>query len=161
MKLVKESINFERGKEPLPSMGIGDVKVREQILKEIGDKGIRINIYYSSEVPENVLKNIYELKKLVDEVLDLGVDPKDIELSTADSICVTGFTVRDGNNVLLHCLTEEDANIIAETIKIFMIGGEQINIGRTSMEPYIRTYKENKWMKDLKVNRIKFGKTLK
>ena len=158
MKLVRENLNFERGKEPIKSMGARQEYVKKQILKDFEKMGININIDFEPANPPKILENIYEIKEYVDKLLALGVKSEDIEISHPDSIQVNGFSVKDSNLVLIHCLTEEDANIIAKTLEKFMINGDHINIDRSSMSPYIHFHKENEWLKNLEENRKKYGK---
>ncbi|MDD5649225.1 MAG: hypothetical protein PHF86_02225 [Candidatus Nanoarchaeia archaeon] len=160
MKIVKENINFKRGKDPKQSLDIGKESTysKEQILQKFSEMGVEIYIDFDPLNPPKVLENIYEIKNYVENLIDLGVKPSDIEIAYPDSVCVKGFTVKDSNQVLLHCLTEEDAKIIAKTLEKFMIEGNNINIDRSSMNPYIHFYRKNDWLKDLKENRKKYAK---
>ena len=73
MKLVRENLNFERGKEPIKSMGAGQEYVKKQILKDFEKMGININIDFEPANPPKILENIYEIKEYVDKLLALGV----------------------------------------------------------------------------------------
>jgi small-conductance mechanosensitive channel len=162
VKLVKENLteamSFEKNKDPRKSLDIGKDSTysHEQVLQKLSEMGVKIHIDFDPENRSKVLENIYEIEKYVKEFIDLGVKPGDIEISYPDSVCIKGFTVKDSNNVLLHCLTEEDANIVMDTIEKFMINGTLIEIDRSSMTPYIHFHKKNNWLKDLKENRKKY-----
>lgn len=162
MKIVKENINFKRGKDPKQSLDIGKESSysREQILQKFSEMGVEVSIDFDPLNPPKVLENIYQIKEYVDKLLNLGVKPSDIEIAYPDSVCIKGFTVKDSNQVLLHCLTEKDATIIARTLKKFMINGDRINIDRSSMNPYIHFNKENEWLNGLKENREIYEKCM-
>ena len=159
-KLVKEALNFEKNQDPKKSLDIGKDSSysHEQTLKEISEMGVRVDIDFNLGNRAKVLQNVNDLKIFIDKLVDFGVKPEDMELNNSDSICVKGYTVKDGNQVMFHCLTESDANIAAKTIERFMINTRDINIDISSMAPYIYIYKENKWLKNLKENRIEYEK---
>ena len=86
MKIVKENINFKRGKDPKQSLDIGKESSysREQILQKFSEMGVEVSIDFDPLNPPKVLENIYQIKEYVDKLLNLGVKPSDIEIAYPD-----------------------------------------------------------------------------
>ena len=159
--LVRESISFERGKDPKEVLDIGEnnLYVKTKLFNELEEKGISINLDWSSTgiEKERTIENIYEFMKSIDKLLKAGLTYKDMEISHHDSINIKVIRVMAGNRVIHECLTKEDANILIKAIKNFTAGANQKESIITDIGSHFFYLEDNqKWLDDIIDNRKKY-----
>ena len=152
MKIVKESINFKKEVNPTAAMGIGLFKKWENL-------GIHFWLGWQDgpQEKQKILDDPEPMRYFIDKLIELGVDPKDMSISRANSIDIAPYQVLNGNRVLHQCLTEEDANMLLKTLKKFEpeLNNWSITKGNNLSGLYIKIYERDlpNWLESLEDNR--------
>lgn len=162
MKLVREHINekFEENSDPIKDLSLG----KEGMFRELEKRGVRMWFGWGNENGRNegirnkqeVIENIVEITKLVDKLVEAGFNPKMMSISHSDALEVKTIMVIEGNSVIFHCATEEDAKMIINIAKAFSIWTyDQFRIGKGEKYVYVDPEK-HKWLDNLIENREKY-----
>jgi hypothetical protein len=133
MKLVKEHINeFEQGRDPYDAMGVGSESLayKNQVYNDLLILGVTYHLYYANTTPDEIknkiLDNINLIKKDVDVLLEIGVDPTHIRVYPTITLKITGYRVYD-NFYHRYFLTDVDAKIYAYINDVLQKNQEYIN----------------------------------
>jgi hypothetical protein len=157
--IVKESISFERGKDPKETLDIGEnsIYVKTEVFNKIANSGVHIRLDWdqSGKEKERLIKDIYLFKELIDKLIKTGVSTNEMEISHHDSISIKTKQVMNGNWAICHCLTEEDANILIKAFQKFSINSRE-NFSMSEDSKYIYVYDKNEWLNDIIENRKKY-----
>jgi hypothetical protein len=152
--IVKENINFERGKEPKEALQIG-------IRKSLERMGVEFDMTWdqTGEAEVKVNENIEKINKTIKLLVDVGVKPEDISISKWNHFYVKVFRVLEGNAVKLECLSEDDGNKLIKVITELSIENKP-NWYLSPDTKLIYTDEIQNWLKNLKKNREKYSKIL-
>ena len=154
MKLIKETINFERGKDPKESMNIG-------LMKALENKGIRFWFGWGNGEGEiekqKFLKNINKMNSFIDKMIAVGVDPRKMFISHADTVTINVIRVMNGNRVIHECVTNEDAEMLVKACIALSIEAypDQYAIDMTDNEKIVYVY-SHPWLDNIVENRKKY-----
>jgi hypothetical protein len=112
MKIVKENINFERGREPKKTMSIG-------LRKALEEKGIIFEVDWDPEgrASQRVEDNIEDVYEFAMALINAGVNPGEIRVSDYTKFFVPCYRVMDGNVVKMETISKEDAEILIQVCK--------------------------------------------
>lgn len=161
MGIVKEDINFERGKDPKTSLDVGKNSrySREQILEKIKNKGIRFRFTNDPE-KENLLDKIYEVEKVINKLGYLNVPIKSVTSVFGISIEIEIHEILDSNRVILYCFSEEDANNLIKILKMGAFHNYDNFSTEKSTTSLDITYDVLEWLDKFEENREKIKKAL-
>lgn len=132
MQLVKENINFKRGSNPQDSLDIGKNSntVKTNVYNSLIEKGIKFWKYYTDysmdEREQYFIDNIYEIKIMVDRLVEVGVDINSITVNNKDRCGCDQWKVLSHNRVIAECIVKEDAEKIIEIMKAFNIESHSV-----------------------------------
>ena len=153
MKIIRENINFERGKDPKESLNLGGLEYFKM-------QGVRLffnwgqypkeNRFEGEEARKKAIKNIKKIREYFDLLKKNGVDPHDMEISDHDSISIDSYEVIEGNRVIFNCLNQKQAEELIEECKKKAIynHGTDFRIERRDMYIYFTEYMKN-WLENL------------
>jgi hypothetical protein len=155
MKLVKENINFERGKDPKESMNVG-------IMKSLEDKGIRFWFGWGDGEGEiekqKLIKNISGMNNLINKLIEVGVDPKKMSISHHDTVEIKVVQILNGNRVIHQCATKEDAEMLRKACQAFDADNDwEERWSFDEGEKMIYVSRKNTWLDNLFENRKKYS----
>jgi hypothetical protein len=141
MKLVKESINFERGQEPNKSLNIGRESpfVRQELFIKLEGEGI---IFYhpggsrEEEIIQKYLDRIYEIESYIRKLQKLDI--KIERISGSLTIYVKGFIIWDSDlkREIVSCFGEKEAKYLLNELNKFSSkdhGELTINVGEIDL----------------------------
>jgi hypothetical protein len=161
MKLIRESISFERGKDPKEALDIGETNIyaKTKLFDELEKTGIGINLGWShtGKEKERVIERIHEFIKLIDKLLNAGLNYRDMEISHYDSINIKVIQILVGNRVIHQCISKKDANILVTIIKKFTVDGNDRNdISLSIGEKFLYLDRDQTWLDNIIENREKY-----
>jgi len=154
MKIVKENINFERGKDPKEAMKIG---TRESLIR----MGVEFDTTWdqSGEEDKKVNQNIDKIHETVMLLTKNGVEPGDISISKWNHFYVKVFRVLEGNAVKFECLSEDDGKKIIQVLLDLSIENHPSwHLNQDTKLIYTNEIQD--WLKNLKKNRAKYNKII-
>lgn len=155
-KYIHETLGFNEDSDPVEDMGIGN----EAIFQDLKRRGIRMEFvsYLSKDGPQNkeeLIKNIREVEKLVNKLVEVGFDIKKMKLSWSSRILVNTYAAVTPVGYF-HCATEEDAQIILNTVKKFSMWDNNVfDIREESTWVYMDPDRRQ-WLDNLIENRKKY-----
>jgi len=160
MKLIREQLyeKFTENTDPVKDLQIG----KEGIFKNLEKRGVRMWFQWDGgeEEKKKVIENIVEIEGVVNKLIKAGFDIKDMEISHVYNIRVKIVQVIDSNQIIFHCATKEDAEILIGVTKNFSLW-KYDNFRLGEGETTVSTHPEHhKWLDDLIENRKKY-KSLK
>ncbi|HPI81894.1 MAG TPA: hypothetical protein PK122_01560 [Candidatus Paceibacterota bacterium] len=152
--LVRENINFERGKNPKDALEIG-------IRKSLEQKGVEFDTTWdkSGEEDKKVNLHIENIAKTVELLMNAGVNPEDISISKWNHFYVRVVRVLEGNAVKFECLSEDDGKKLIQVLTDLAIENRpQWHLSWDTKLVYTDDIQD--WLKNLKKNREKYSKIL-
>jgi len=109
--IVKEHINFERGLDPKDAMETGLMTTMKNMgihfYFEWGDGDGKIE-------KERFIKQINKMYNFVEKLILVGVDPKEMSISSSSTIRIKIVQVLNGNHVIHECISTEDAKMLID-----------------------------------------------
>ena len=160
--LVRESISFQRYKDPKVSLGVGknSREARVYTFEKLKQEGI--DFFFGGQTNdeerlEGYLNNIYEIKEACERLKDI-VKIEYISSGFGIRINLKTWEVLHSNNVLFNCASEEDANFIIDICKKFAIDKQNFSVRKN--QPFLVDLNEVNWFEDLVKNRIKYKKDI-
>jgi hypothetical protein len=156
VKLVREHINekFVENSDPVKDLQIG----KEGIFKDLEKRGVRMWFQWDGgeEEKKKVIENIDKIEKVVNKLIEVGFDIKDMEISHVYDIRVKTVQVLDSNHVIFNCASKEDAEILINVAKNFSLW-KYDNFNLSEGETTVSVHPEHhKWLDNLIENRKKY-----
>ena len=164
MKLVREHINekFTEDSDPVKDMGIG----KKAMFNALEKRGVSMwfgwgewtdgSKHEGEEERLKTLDDIEYITSIVNKLEKVGFDVKQMRISRHNSIGVNTITVLRSQHVIADCASEEDADIVIDTMKKFTIWEHDI-FRKSNGEKIISIYPGHlKWLDELIENRQKY-----
>jgi len=161
-KIIKESISFNRNEDSHESLGVGKntEAAKKRTLLNLEKQGLKFSYYNDNEdnklAIERYIKNIYEIEEAFNILKSLNINNIRITGIFGVSINIETYDIVDSNHVILHCVSEDDANNtikILKNITIRSYDNFSIQKGDTSIN-----LNNINWFVDLIKNRKKYFK---
>ena len=158
MKVVKEHIHeaFKEDADPIKDMKIGNIG----IYKDLESRGFKFHFTWDGgeEEKRKAIDNMREIKKVIDKLVEVGCDIKDMQMSHAHDIYIMSKRILSGNRVIFECINEEDAqHIINIALKFSIWQYDNLHIGEGRDQVHVSIYPtQHVWLDNLIENRKKY-----
>jgi hypothetical protein len=165
--LVKESISFERYRDPKESLKLGKQASKEYVYEKLEKEGANFSFYGSEEnqkhQKQNIIDNIFEIEKTLNKckgiipIREISSDDGKIDFRPGDL-----YKVMNRNNTLFACASEKDAIFITKILSKLVIDrypkeSFKVEFESSSLQyPYLPSYTLNELVDNIIEMRQKF-----